>query len=517
MAYVRLRGRTVRVAVLGEVRQRRSALAKRKKAARKLLAPKLDELRLHIKTLKQNLRRKEKALDEARGTARAPPPPPAPEQPLLEFLDEDGFYSARTKDTVLALMIEARVPEHRTVQVITIVAKLMFGASIGELPNARRLGESALSEAAEAEELRLAAWLARRCGWDAQISADRPVVTPPTRANILTHGRALRSLTPVQRQLEVDDVQRRLSFLFSSSPPPPPPPPPPPDEEHAAGTAAAETAATETAAAETAATETAAAETAATETAAAETATPETAATKTAAAETAAPETAAVETAAVETAAIHEPPAAPFAVPAWTWVARTFGWSSRLDAAMSDAPAHAHDALPRGAQTIAMPTVTAASEHACNWSLEALEDAADAAVSESDKQSNNGCAFLGISTDASSGYNTVSTLSIDHRSQEGGFVGEGEHRRRIGAGILVKKTELGDALNDRKQEWTNAAIVAQLHMRGLRGLSSKRRDELVALLEQVLDEEDAAEFQARVRTRRTALPRGEAGTSHPGK
>ena len=109
----------------------------------------------------------------------------------MEFKDEDGFYSAGTKDAILALLIDARVPEHRVVQVIVIVAKLL-GASIGQLPNARRAAETALSEAAEAEELKLAAWLAQKCGWNARISGDRPVATPPTRANILMHGRALR-------------------------------------------------------------------------------------------------------------------------------------------------------------------------------------------------------------------------------------------------------------------------------------------------------------------------------------
>lgn len=174
------------------------------KAARKLLEDELaerDHLRREVKLLKKQLKRATRARDKAQellrtstahtGASHAPPPPPVPERPSLEFKDEDGFYSAGTKDAILALLIDARVPEHRVVQVIVIVAKLL-GASIGQLPNARRAAETALSEAAEAEELKLAAWLAQKCGWNARISGDRPVATPPTRANILMHGRALR-------------------------------------------------------------------------------------------------------------------------------------------------------------------------------------------------------------------------------------------------------------------------------------------------------------------------------------
>ena len=102
----------------------------------------------------------------------------------------------------------------------------------------------------------------------------------------------------------------------------------------------------------------------------------------------------------------------------------------------------------------------------------------------------------------------------EHRSQEGGFVGKGADRRRIGAGVRVTKAELGDALHDPTQNWTKAAIAAQLHLRGL-STSAKTRAELVARLEEALHAEDAAEFESRRRTRRTALRSDEAEASVP--
>ena len=86
------------------------------------------------------------------------------------------------------------------------------------------------------------------------------------------------------------------------------------------------------------------------------------------------------------------------------------------------------------------------------------------------------------------------------RSVQGGFVGEGQKRKRVPAGRLVSKHELGStSLDDKEALWTVPALKAQLHLRGL-DLNGVRA-ELVKRLMDALDEEDEREFTNRRRLR----------------
>ena len=152
--------------------QVRSPLSATKLASRVLkYKNKEAQTRKKIHVLQQSLRRAKTTISTLREqlgndtrSPRTSAPRPPPPSPVARFFDDDNRLSKRLKDTIVELCVEQNVPESRAVGVIATTLSTFVGMDYDKLPrHAKHAAEQALSEVAEAEELRTCAWLAGAC------------------------------------------------------------------------------------------------------------------------------------------------------------------------------------------------------------------------------------------------------------------------------------------------------------------------------------------------------------------
>ena len=183
--------------------------------------------------LKQTVKRLRKQLSDRRSVGAEsvqsandvvpPPPRTPPPSPIVRLLDDEGKLTESLKDVIVQLVVDHNVPETRALGVVCSTLSNLAGVEYGRRPSdSKHAAEQALSEVAEAEEIRTSVVLARACGWTKKLPKDGPDLTPRSCHNLLVHPRASRVLA-----CESDkDGAVEPRELFPDTPPPPPPPPP---------------------------------------------------------------------------------------------------------------------------------------------------------------------------------------------------------------------------------------------------------------------------------------------------